>query len=205
MSGGEFRPSEAPVPGHATRGQRVALVVGLLVAAWLALQLFASVLAPFVAAAGIAYVLDPPTIRLTRLGIGRGTAALLMILGLLAAVLLFALLLYPLIVQQVGLLLGRIPQYVLLLQRWANEVVTHLQENFGSDLVNDKLRELISSQAGSILTYLTSALTSVPSAGFAIFNVLTLVVVTHDSRIFEFATRILKMEDGRLTGSQVAA
>ncbi len=178
MNGGEFRPSEAPVPAHATRGQRVALVVGLLVAAWLVLQLFASVLAPFVAAAGIAYVLDPPTTRLTRLGIGRGMAALLMILGLLAAVLLFVLLLYPLIVQQVGLLLGRIPQYVLLLQRWANEVVTHLQENFGSDLVNDKLRDLISSQAGNILTYLATALTSVPSAGFAIFNVLTLVVVT---------------------------
>ena len=42
------------IPGQATRGQRVALVVGLLVVAWLALQLFASVLAPFVAAAGIA-------------------------------------------------------------------------------------------------------------------------------------------------------
>jgi len=27
-----------------------------------------------------------------------------------------------------------------------------------------------------------------------------IVVVTHDSRIFEFASRILKMEDGRLTG-----
>ena len=56
----------ATAPGQATRGQRVALVVGLLVVAWLALQLFASVLAPFVAAAGIAYVLDPPTTRLTR-------------------------------------------------------------------------------------------------------------------------------------------
>ncbi len=41
----------------------------------------ASVLAPFVAAAGIAYVLDPPTTRLTRLGLSRGIAALLMIIG----------------------------------------------------------------------------------------------------------------------------
>ena len=49
-------------------------------------------------------------------------AALLMILALLAGVLLFALLLYPLILQQIGLLLGRIPQYVQLLQRWASEV-----------------------------------------------------------------------------------
>jgi predicted PurR-regulated permease PerM len=140
--------------------------------------LFASVLAPFVAAAGIAYVLDPPTTRLTRLGVGRGMAALLMILALLAGVLLFALLLYPLILQQIGLLLGRIPQYVQLLQRWASEVLTDLQQNFGSDVVNDKLRDLVSSQAGSMLSFLASSLTSVTGAGFAIFNVLTLAVVT---------------------------
>jgi predicted PurR-regulated permease PerM len=167
-----------PVAGQATRGQRVALVVGLLVVAWLALQLFASVLAPFVAAAGIAYVLDPPTTRLTRFGIGRGLAALLMILGLLAVVLLFALLLYPLILQQIGLLLGRIPQYVQLLQRWASAVLTDLQQNFGNDVVNDKLRDLVSSQAGNMLSFIAASLTSVTGAGFAIFNVLTLAVVT---------------------------
>jgi predicted PurR-regulated permease PerM len=168
----------SPIPGQATRGQRVALVVSLLVVAWLALQLFASVLAPFVAAAGIAYVLDPPTTRLTRLGLSRGLAALFVILALLAGVLLFALLLYPLILQQIGLLLGRIPQYVQLLQRWASEVIMDLQTNFGSDVVNDKLRDVVSSQAGNMLTFLATALTSVTGAGFAIFNVLTLAVVT---------------------------
>jgi predicted PurR-regulated permease PerM len=166
------------IPGQATRGQRVALGVGLLIVAWLALQLFQSVLAPFVAAAGIAYVLDPPTTQLTRLGLNRGLAALLMILGLLAAVLLFALLLYPLILQQIGQLIGRIPQYVQLLQRWAGEVLSDLQQNFGNDVVNDKLRDLVSSQAGNMLSVIASSLTSVSSAGFAIFNVLTLAVVT---------------------------
>jgi len=29
-----------------------------------------------------------------------------------------------------------------------------------------------------------------------------IVVVTHDSRIYEYASRILKMEDGRLTGTE---
>ena len=101
-----------------------------------------------------------------------------MILALLAAVLLFALLLYPLILQQIGLLLGRIPQYVQLLQRWASAVITDLQQNFGSDVVNDKLRDLVSSQAGNMLTFIASSLTSVTGAGFAIFNVLTLAVVT---------------------------
>ena len=56
--------------------------------------------------------------------------------------------------------------------------ITDLQQNFGSDVVNDKLRDLVSGQAGNMLTFLASALTSVTGAGFAIFNVLTLAIVT---------------------------
>ncbi len=163
---------------HSTRIQRVGLILGLLVALWLALQLFASVLAPFVAAGVIAYALDPPTTRLQRLGMPRGAAALLMILAVIAAVLLFALLLYPLVVVQIGLLVNRIPQYATLLQGWAREELTLLQENFGPDVVNDKLRDLVSGQAGSMLSILLSTVTSVIGSGFAIFNVLSLAVVT---------------------------
>src|SRR5947209_1854592 len=75
---------------HATRTQRFALIIGLLVTFWLALQLFASVLAPFVAAAVLAYALDPPTTHLSRLGLPRGIAALVMIIAVIAGVLLFA-------------------------------------------------------------------------------------------------------------------
>ncbi len=50
----------APAPAfHATRAQRFTLIISLLVVFWLALELFASILAPFVAAAVIAYALDP--------------------------------------------------------------------------------------------------------------------------------------------------
>ncbi|HEY0184164.1 MAG TPA: AI-2E family transporter [Rhodopila sp.] len=185
----ETQPAETPLaepataPGtvrvfHATRAQRFAFVIGLLVVFWLALQLFASVLAPFVAAAVIAYALDPAATRLTRLGVPRGAAALLMILAVLAAVLLFALLLYPLVIVQVGLLVNRIPQYATLLQGWAREVLTHLQENFGPDVVNDKLRDLVSGQAGSMLSILLSTVTGLIGSGFAIFNLLSLAVVT---------------------------
>jgi predicted PurR-regulated permease PerM len=165
-------------PGKATRGQRIALLVGLVVVAWLALQLFASVLLPFVAAAGIAYVLDPPTRRLTRFGMPRPLAATVMSLGMIVAVLLFALLLYPLIVVQLGLLIGRVPQYVTLLQGWAGEMMTYLQDSFGRDVVNDKVRDLVSGQAGAMLSYIAPALSSLIGGGFAIFNVLTLLVVT---------------------------
>jgi predicted PurR-regulated permease PerM len=167
-----------PHYGSPTRTQRIIMIVALLVVFWLALQLFASVLAPFVAATVMAYALDPPTTRLTRLGLPRGVAALLMILAVLAAVLLFALLLYPLVIAQIGLLIGRIPQYATLLQGWAREMLTHLQENFGPDVVNDKIRDLVSGQAGSMLSIVLSTVTSVVGSGFAIFNLLSLAVVT---------------------------
>jgi predicted PurR-regulated permease PerM len=163
---------------HATRAQRWALIAGVLVVGWLVLQLFTSVLAPFVAAAVLAYALDPPATWLTRLGLKRGLAAAVMMLAFIAAILLFALLLYPLLLLQIKLLITRIPQYAFLLQGWAAEQLTHLQDNFGSDVVNDKLRDVVSSQAANVLSILLSTATSVVTSGFAIFNVLTLAIVT---------------------------
>ena len=167
-----------PAPPPASRGQRLMLAAGFLVLFWLVLRLFAGVLAPFVASAVIAYALDPPTSRLVRLGLPRGIAALLMVLAMLAFMLLFALLLYPLILSQVGLLVGRIPEYVQLLQQWANHLIGTLQQSLGPDAVTAKLRDLVSSQAANMLTFVISTLTGLITGGFALFNVLTLVVVT---------------------------
>jgi predicted PurR-regulated permease PerM len=175
----QHAPGSSP-PGlmHATRAQRLALIAGVLVVGWLVLELFASVLAPFVAAAVLAYALDPPTSRLTRMGLSRGAAAAVMVLALIAGLLLFALLLYPLLLLQIKLLATRIPQYAFLLQGWASEQLTHLQDNFGSDVVNDKLRDVVSSQAANLLSILLSTATGIVTSGFAIFNVLTLAIVT---------------------------
>ena len=45
-------------------------------------------------------------------------------------------------------------------------------------MVNDKLRDLVSSQAGTMLSFVAAAVTGVIGGGFALFNVLTLMVVT---------------------------
>jgi predicted PurR-regulated permease PerM len=166
-----------PLP-HATRGQRIGLLAGLVVVLAAALHLFASILLPFVAAAGIAYFLDPPTTRLTRAGMPRGLAALLIVVALVAATLLFALLLYPLLLAQVGILIGRVPSYVYSVRLWAGEVISHLQERLGSEYVDEKLRDLVGGQAGAMLAFLAAALSRIVGGGFALFNVLSLVVVT---------------------------
>lgn len=176
-------PPATPVPEpsqgrEATRAQRLALLAGLLVAAWLTLQLFASVLLPFVAAAGIAYFLDPPATQLARAGVPRGAAALLLVIALIAAGLLFALLLYPLILSQISMLIARVPSYVDALRHFAADVMARLQEQLGPEYVDEKLRDLVSGQAGAMVAFLAAALSRVIGGGFALFNVISLAVVT---------------------------
>jgi len=161
-----------------TPWQRYGLLAGLLLGLCVVLYLFSSILLPFVAAACIAYFLDPPTTRLTRLGAPRAIAAGAMVVTLLALMLLFALLLYPLLIAQVGLLISRAPSYVGDIRAWAGEVVHTMQERLGSEYVDEKLRDLVAGQAGIMLGWVASALTRIVGSGFALFNVLSLVIVT---------------------------
>lgn len=165
-------------PRASTRAQRIGLLMGLTLACVLSLYLFSSILLPFVAAAGIAYFLDPLTTSLTRAGMPRGFAACVMVVALLAACLLFALLLYPLLVAQIGLLVSRAPLYAGSIRLWAGEVIARLQDTFGPEYVDGKLRDLVGGQAGSMLSFLAGALTRVVGSGFALFNVVSLVIVT---------------------------
>ncbi len=167
-----------PAPSGATRGQRLALLAGLLVAAWLLLQLFATILLPFVVAAGIAYFLDPPTSRLERAGVPRTLAALLLLVAVLLFSLLFILLLYPLILAQMGMLIARLPTYVSLARTAADALLANLQEQLGPEFVDERLRELVASQTGAVLAFLVTAVTRLIGGGFALFNVLTLLIVT---------------------------
>jgi predicted PurR-regulated permease PerM len=175
-------PPDAPEPPArrptSTRNQRVALIAGLILVALLFFYLFSSILLPFVAATGIAYFLDPVAMRMTRIGFPRWLAAVMLVIGLLAVMLTFALLLYPIILSQVGLLLERVPDYVIEVQAWANGTLSHLQQHLGPDFVDNKLREIVSAHAGAVIPFAVGALTRVIGGGFAIFNALTVLVVT---------------------------
>jgi len=163
---------------RATPVQRWALIAGLAIAAWLVISLFSSILLPFVAAAGIAYFLDPLARQLARVGFSRAAAAFVLIIGLIAVGLLTVLLLYPLVVQQVGVLAARLPGYVSGLGDFAQKIIADLQKSFGPEFINGKLQDLISSQAGAILSFVAQALTRLITGGVALFNVLSLAVVT---------------------------
>ena len=150
---------------RATRGQRLALLAGVLVVLWLVLQLFDSILLPFVAAAGIAYVMDPLCTPMARARIPRGLAALLLVIGLVMAVMLFALLLYPLVLSQIALLVGRVPAYAQDVSNFAARSIAQLQQHLGPEYVDAKLSDLVSGQAGSMLVFLAGALTRIVGGG----------------------------------------
>lgn len=160
------------------RGQRIAFIAGFIFVVWLFLRLFASILLPFVTAAGIAYFLDPPVSALTRLGLPRGIGALLMLLALIAAGLLFALLLYPLMAAQISLLITQFPAAVAAVHKLASHEISLLQARLGPGFMSEKLKDLVGTQAGSIVAFLGTAAQRVIGGGFVLFNVLTLLVIT---------------------------
>lgn len=173
-------PHWPPSPGArtATRGQRLALVLGTLAVLLFCLWLFSAILTPFVLAGCIAYFLDPPAARLTRLGVPRGLSAFLLVLGLMAMALLAVLLLYPLLVAQIGVLIQRLPAYVAGIGQLVRDALESAQHTLGPDVVDTQLRDLVVGQAGQMVTFVGTAVARLIGGGIALFNVFTLLVVT---------------------------
>jgi len=158
--------------------QRLALVAAFLIAVWWFFRLFSSVLMPFVVAAGVAYFLDPAVSRLARLGVRRSMGAVIMLVAVLLFVALFIVLLYPVIASQATILVTNLPAYIKTAQNDFAQIVAGLQHRLGPGVMSQKLRDLASNQAGEILGFLGSAATNIIGSGFAVVNILTLLIIT---------------------------
>jgi predicted PurR-regulated permease PerM len=158
--------------------QRLALVAFFLLALWYFLRLFSSVLMPFVVAAGVAYFLDPAVSRLAKLGVRRPVGAIIMLCAVLLFVALFIVLLYPVIASQASMFVTNLPAYIKTAQSDFASIMTGLQHRLGPGAMSEKLRDLAANQAGEIIGFLGGAATSVIGSGFAVVNVLTLLVIT---------------------------
>uniref|UniRef100_UPI0027DFCF04 AI-2E family transporter n=1 Tax=Falsiroseomonas oryziterrae TaxID=2911368 RepID=UPI0027DFCF04 len=143
-----------------------------------ALWLFSAILTPFVLAACVAYFLDPLASRLERIGIRRAFGAFLLILALFAICLLAVLLLYPLLIAQIGVLIQRLPAYVAGITALVRQALEAAQEAFGPEVVDAQLRDLAVRQAATMVNFLGTAVARLIGGGVALFNVFTLVIVT---------------------------
>ncbi len=172
----ENQPTARPM--GRTQWQRIGLMAVALLALWEFFRLFSSILTPFVVAGGIAYFLDPAVSQLERIGLRRAAGALLVLAAAGLCVALFILLLYPVIADQARILITNLPAYIGTVQKDLAHLITHLQERLGPGTVSAKLRDLATNQAGTIVSFAETAITRIIGSGFAVVNILTLLVIT---------------------------
>jgi predicted PurR-regulated permease PerM len=148
----------------------LAVLVGLL---WL----LAEVLLPFVAGMFLAYLLDPAARRLERMGVGRTWAALIILVLVVAAFILLAVMIAPILASQLASLMQSLPSAIRKLQGLITDPnQTWLAKIFGDKLpdAGSSLGDLVSQGAGWIATFLAS----IWSGGKALFSLLSLLIIT---------------------------
>ena len=160
------------MPQHAVRFWVLAFV-GLMVVVW-ALK---PMLLPFVAGMVIAYFLDPVVQGIAARKVPRSLGAVVVLAGFVLAVALLLLLVVPVVENQIGALIVALPSYIqnarAHIEPWTDKWLTQLSPD---DV--DKLREAAGTYAGSAVGWAGKILKDVVSGGFALFDILTLFVIT---------------------------
>ena len=148
----------------------IAAVSALLVALWSVINIVILVLMSLVLAIG----LDPAVRWIERRGRSRGRGVTIIFLGALAVVILFASLVIPPLVTQVGELADDIPGYVERLSRRDDALGRYFQEND----VADQLQRFVKDLPKKITTSFGTIVGVAGKVGGALFNILTVAILT---------------------------
>lgn len=160
-----------------TQGQRYKIWLAGLVVTLALLYLLRGVMLPFVAGMALAFFLDPLADRLEKAGLSRttATAAITGIFFLLAVTL--AVLLLPIIQEQVVAFAERIPTYVETLNDRLHPLIVELKRKLSKGDI-DKLRTSVGEHTGEAVTWALGVVKQVLTGGLAIINVLSLLFIT---------------------------
>lgn len=143
----------------------------------LLLWLLGQVLLPFVAGAGVAYLLDPVADRLERKGASRLAATTIITVGFFVAVLLVLLLLVPVLQGQVAAFLARLPGYVETMAGRLAPLYDAAAE-YLSPVEMERLRAAAGDYAGTALAWAGKLLRGALSGGLLLVSLLSLLVIT---------------------------
>ncbi len=152
----------------------LACLAGFIAFVWL----FHAILTPFVAALILAYLMDPLVNRLERLGLSRTLATASGLTIFLVIFVLLALAAAPLLFNQLGALIARLPQYMQRLQSLIAENGGWIVERIGGEERLEDIRAQLSSSAGEAAKLAGSFITSLVSGGQVLVSVVTLLVLT---------------------------
>lgn len=159
-------------PAHQLLWWSVGLVA-FLVLIWV----FNAILAPFVIGMAVAYFLDPICDRMEAIGMSRALATAVVTLGFLIVVGLLFALLVPLVISEIITLAGELPGWFELLRNRVNEAAAYLQTRVEPEMM-DRIREAIVGSQERLTRWATSVASNVLSGGLALFNLLSLLLIT---------------------------
>jgi predicted PurR-regulated permease PerM len=142
-----------------------------------AFYVFSDILLPFVAGIAVAYLLDPVVGRMQRLGLGRSSGTLLVLVLFFVAGLGLLLLLVPILQAQLEALVAALPRLNERVRQGLDPIVSLLRSQMGEEDFKE-LPKMIGGQAGDALRWLGRALAGVLSGGAAIANILSLVFIS---------------------------
>ncbi len=145
------------------------------------LYLFRPILTPFVIGMLLAYLLNPPVIRLSRLGIGRAWASMLVLLLAFIVFIGALLLILPLLQQQLSDLVSKLPELISVIRARLLELLALAQSRMSPETaakVQESVGGVLGDLAGNAATYLARLLGNIWTSGIALVNVLSLIFIT---------------------------
>ncbi len=152
--------------------------IAILVTSIALLVLLRDMLLPFVAGMAIAYFLDPAADWMERRGFRRWVATLLIIGVFFVVAILIVVLLVPLVSDQFAKFMNHLPDYII----WFNErVLPYVQGvagSFGIDLQTLDPKTALAGNGEQVMKVVGGVLTGLLGGGQAVFNVLSLLVIT---------------------------
>lgn len=158
-------------------GTQVRIWLGVAAALIAFLVLFQSILLPFVAGLALGYFLDPLADRLERWRVPRGLASIILLVAFLLLMVGVLLLMLPLLQTQLADLAAKLPEYAARLQDGVLRLA-HLVEDSLSPEDMAKLRDSVTSYAGTALGWIAGMLQGLVGGGLAFFNLMALLFVT---------------------------
>jgi predicted PurR-regulated permease PerM len=150
--------------------------IGALIVFVALLWLLSPILLPFVLGMALAYALDPLAKRLTRRGVSRLAAALIILGGFAVAFVALVLIIAPVLAQQVSSLKDNAPAYAEKLQGLVTNLnVPWLKNLFGDTSASgDSTSQLVS----KVTEYFSQFLVSIWTTGRALISIFSLLIIT---------------------------
>jgi predicted PurR-regulated permease PerM len=152
------------------------------------LYLLGSTITPFAAGIALGYLLDPVVLKLQRLGLNRLGASLLISAASALAVAIILILVAPILGNQLVAFSQRLPGYAVRLQQLAIDEGNALIAKYGGpwlqalglkeQVSSEQIQKSIGDFVGQGAQWLINGLKSVVSGGAALFNFLSLLIIT---------------------------